>query len=360
MKETTNYIVTLFLVLLSYACNNEATKRQLSENYESHDLWVEETEVEVMRLEPTSFYSELMSNGKIRAVKDVNLRFPIIGIVEKLFYKDGDYVKRGDTIAILDRRELSLQYQSALLAYNKSIINLKDRLLDYGYTIDDTILLSREQKDNIYLSCGVCDAEINLKRALYNYNGAILTAPFSGLIANMQQKIFEHSNSVVCSLLDNSYYNVHFSLLELEFNQVAPNDKVSVTLLNNKREEYSGEIISINPSVNSYGQFDITARIKGNSHMVDGMNVKVSVKRETKDQYVVPKQAVVRRDGEDVVFLYANGRSLWRYVTITMSNSTHYAIVANKERNSKLQDGDYIIISGNENLSNNNSVKIKQ
>ena len=76
------------------------------------------------------------------------------------------------------------------------------------------------------------------------------------------------------------------------------------------------------------------------------------------DQLVVPKSAVVIRDNMEVLFRYVDGRSLWTYVNVLMSNTTHHVIEANKDRGADLNVGDMIITGGNLNLGDDAPVEI--
>ena len=79
--------------------------------------------------------------------------------------------------------------------------------------------------------------------------------------------------------------------------------------------------------------------------------------KEMTDNFVVPKNAVVIRDNENVIFRYGNGKAQWTYVNILMSNSESHAITANDERGSEIHEGDTVIISGNLNLADGSQVE---
>lgn len=89
------------------------------------------------------------------------------------------------------------------------------------------------------------------------------------------------------------------------------------------------------------------------------MNVRIIVENSLSNMLVVPKDAVVERDGYHVVFIYRNGRAVWTYVDIAYSNLTSYAIIGCKKKETEIHDGDIIITSGNLNLADNTDVKIK-
>ena len=56
-------------------------------------------------------YIETYGNIEIRTV---DLSFQVSGIIKNIFAEEGDYVKKGDLLAILDDRDYKLKYQKAL------------------------------------------------------------------------------------------------------------------------------------------------------------------------------------------------------------------------------------------------------
>jgi hypothetical protein len=83
------------------------------------------------------------------------------------------------------------------------------------------------------------------------------------------------------------------------------------------------------------------------------------VENSIPSQLVVPKSAVVIRDNMEVLFRYVEGRSLWTYVHVLMSNTTQHVVEPNKERGADLNVGDLIITAGNLNLGDDAPVVIE-
>ena len=61
----------------------------------------------------------------------------------------------------------------------------------------------------------------------------------------------------------------------------------------------------------------------------------------------------------EVLFKYVDGRSIWTYVNVIMSNSIQHVVVPDKEKGSELKEGDLIVISGNMNLGDNAPILIE-
>ena len=76
---------------------------------------------------------------------------------------------------------------------------------------------------------------------------------------------------------------------------------------------------------------------------------------------MVPKEAVVERDGYNVVFVYnrETHRAVWTYVDILYSNLTSFAITGCERKNTTVKEGDIVITSGNLNLADDTEVKVK-
>lgn len=83
------------------------------------------------------------------------------------------------------------------------------------------------------------------------------------------------------------------------------------------------------------------------------MNVRVSIRNPCLGKLIVPKQAVLQRQGKEVVFTYENGRALWNYLKTGDENSEYYTI------SEGLKPRIQVIISNNLNLGNNVEVEVE-
>lgn len=204
------------------------------------------------------------------------------------------------------------------------------------------------------------DAEQSYRRALYDYEGTRISAPFDGKVAAIKGRVYENAPSDnFCTVIDDSSFDVTFPLLESEIPSVRTGMEVKVSPFNDPEKTYKGRITAINPMVDEKGQIEITASVENtDGDMMDGMNVRVLVEEIIKGQQVVPKSAVVMRDNQEVLFVYqpADSTARWVYVDILMSNSDNHVVQVNKNRNAELALGDFIITSGNLNLAHESKV----
>ena len=119
----------------------------------------------------------------------------------------------------------------------------------------------------------------------------------------------------------------------------------------------------INPTIDERGLVAVKARVKNTSDtLMDGMNVRVVVENAVGQQFVVPKEAVVERDGYHVIFLYdpKTQRAVWTYVDIAYSNLASFAITGCEKKETELHEGEIVITSGNLNLADDTEVRVSE
>lgn len=331
---------------------NEGTKLQ----YEA-----EKNLVEVVTLKKQPFSRQLVSNGKLVAFKKATLYFPSQDVVTRIECCNGDRVRAGEVIAAQDLVGLQLDVETAELSLYKAELEFYDILAGQGYAAKDTLSVPKDLLRIFRSKSGYDAAELSLRKAKERLQSATIVAPFSGKVADISQKLHARSTAdPFCTLMDDSRMDVEFTVLESEYVFLSEGLPVQVIPYADPEHPAKGKIMSINPTVDRNGQVKVVASIPNNGHLIDGMNVKVIVSKEVSDQYVVPKNAVVIRDNLDVVFRYHNGKAVWTYVKVLMSNSEFSAIVPNTERNANFSEGDSVIVSGHLNLADGSEVSLKK
>ena len=317
--------------------------------------------VQVIALKKETFSKQIITNGKSYAYPKAELHFRTSGNIRKIFNTNGDYVQKGDTIAVLDREDLQLSLYSAQLEFEKSRLEYYDILAGQGFSPKDTLNISPEILSIAKMRSGFINAQNTLKRAYYDYESSILRAPFSGVIANLSLSENEQvSSDKFCTLMGNNLKNIKFNIMESEYAFISKNQSILISPFARPDISVKGVLKNINPSVNENGQIELCAVASESSVLLDGMNVKVSIEKDIPNQLVVPRSALVIRDGFDVLFTYTyeDGTAHWVYVNILDKNSEYAVVEANKDRGATLKEGDIVIISGNLNLADGSKVTI--
>jgi RND family efflux transporter MFP subunit len=353
-------IVALSLVTALVAgCKNKSAEGNEDTDLARQVYAARANPVEVMALTERDFHKQVISNGRLEAARRAVLAFSGGGVISRVAVENGQRVGQGQLLAALNTEDAALALERAQLAYAKAQLDLTDRLLDFDYMPDvDTASISDATMLIIYVRSGYLDARHALSEARLAHRRSTLTAPFAGKVADVRQRVWENASGEFCTVIDDSAFDVRFTVLETEVGFIAVGRPVKVYSFNDPAGVVEGRITAVNPTVDQHGQIAVTARISGNGKMIDGMNVRVMAEEIVPGQLVVPKSAVVQRDGLEVLFRYADGKSVWTYVHTTASNSTEYVVAPNTDRGADLNVGDVIITSGNLNLGGGTDVVI--
>lgn len=145
--------------------------------------------------------------------------------------------------------------------------------------------------------------------------------------------------------------NVTFPVIESEFAFLRKGMPVNIIPFINDSTIISGTITQINPQVDETGMISVKAEFRNNGQLIDGMNVRVIIRKPVPDRLVVPKEALAIRQGKDVIFVRQDSLAIWKYVTVEFENSNSISV---KEG---LEPGDLVIISGNVNLAHETTVR---
>ncbi len=354
-----NIIAFLSTLLLLFSCKEKAND---AEGEAARAIPVaEKNVVDTMTLRRVPFSREIVSNGTLEGARRAELAFPSGGTVAKVFVHNGSRVRAGSPIASLDTEALELALENARQSLERSRLDYLDRLVSYGYG-SDTTQIPTDLREAARSRSGYAAAELSVRTAEMNLRGAVLRAPFSGVVANLKVKPWEQVSGTVCLVIDDSMLDVRFTLLESELPGIFIDQTVAIAPFIDPDARYEGRIREINPFVDEKGQVSVVASLRGARGLVEGMNAKLYIRSEGTPQLVVPKSAVVMRDGYDVVFTLdtVQMKAQWLYVGIAGSNTTDHAITGCAKKRTEVHEGAVVIISGNLNLADGSAVEIRK
>jgi RND family efflux transporter MFP subunit len=187
----------------------------------------------------------------------------------------------------------------------------------------------------------------NYTLAKYNYDSAILYAPFAGLIANLNVKEYNQPGAEpFCTLVDNREVEVVFNILKSELPLVKLNDKVIISPFSQGEFKVNGRISELNPIVDKNGMIKVKAVLINQSNkLFEGMNVLVKIQRLLDKRLIIPKSALVLRNNKKVVFTLKNNRANWVYVQTGQENSDSYVVTEGlSPKNSVIYEGNINLV----------------
>jgi RND family efflux transporter MFP subunit len=358
MKNTGAYCIIISLwACLFLSCNRSVSEQPgQSEDDQLLSFSEDAREVEVIILHRGDFRRDIVSNGRLTALRKSDLEFRTRERIASIKVRNGDLVASGDIIASLDTFSLNNALLLSLDQYKRSVLEFRDLLLARGYSNTDTSMIPPAVVMAARVRSGLDKAIADLRMAEYNLEQAHLRAPFKGVVADL----FAHENEMsvpgkaFCSVIDNSRFIAYFPVLESEVSSLRKGQTVRIEPFMTSGDAYPGKITSINPVVDDNGMVKIGAVADNRKGaLFEGMNVKVTAGEVVAGQLVIPRQAVVLRSERKVVFTYSGGRAKWVYVTTGLENIESFTVTEG------LKEGDTVIVRGNFNLNHDSRVVIK-
>lgn len=355
-------LLLLLPVAMLVACGGNR-KNQSGESELTRAAYTPERNlVDTIVLRERTFHKEVVANGRLRALRKSELRFLSSGELAAIDVLNGTEVSAGQLIARLDPYASEQAVAQARLRVEQSYLELLDALIGFGHPAD-TAAAPKDILQTASVRSGYLSAKSSYELALRENQNLDLRAPFAGKIAGLTKKAYEQAGpgEIFCTLIDDSAFEVDFNLLESEIPFVRTGQAIRIAPFNQLDEYFTGRITQLNPMVDDKGQINVRARIANRGGaLLEGMNVKVVIEDALPRQWVVPKSAVVTRDNQQVLFRFGpEGKSMWTYVDILMSNSTSHVVAANRERGAELNLGDIIIVEGNLNLADGSTVEAR-
>ena len=153
MKVILKSLTVIVIVLAT--CKQKTTDRL--EEIARRSSHSEKVYVKTVKLEPSTFYHELISNGKIHALEKAVVPFRINGLINVLTIQNGQHVKAGDLLAEIEDFEYRTALKKATQNLEKADINFKDDLLS-NYFTTDTARLSEAKITISRIRSGLNDA----------------------------------------------------------------------------------------------------------------------------------------------------------------------------------------------------------
>jgi RND family efflux transporter MFP subunit len=306
------------------------------------------------------FVVQVFSSGTLTATRQTDIQVQVSGSLLELLALEGQGLKKGAALAMLDSTALMLDLEKAKLQLKEAIYNKDDQLVMQGGTWGVDTSVNAETFDNILLRSGLSNARHAIKRLKYELSQMTIRAPFDGIVADLEVKPFQQltGQTTICRLIDPESFVAAFQLLEKDAIDISIGQQVSVSPVARPGLQLRAQISRINPVVSSSGLVRIQAKISAQDIQAhadilwEGMKVNVVIEKRIPGQLVVPKSALVVRSGREVVFVYdeAAKRAKWKYVNHAYENESEVAITEG------LQPGELAITEGNLNLDHDTEV----
>lgn len=293
--------------------------------------------------------------GRVKASDEVNLSFKVSGRIDRIFVKEGDHVKRGQLVALLDPSDYEAQLR-ATEAEHAQITAESERII--GLYNDSAT--SANDYDKAVFGKQQIDAKLKNHQDQLAY--ARLYAPMDGFIQSKMMSAGEivSAGMPVLSLLGSGRTEVGISLSAAAYSQ---------------RESFSGYTCSfdiypdkvfqlvpvgISPKANANQLYTMRFALQddGKEMPTPGMNTMVTISMEQNDfnsELTMPTSGVLHANGRTSVFVFDTvSHTLHEYTVslVRLLNDGRCVVMSDD-----LHEGDLVVVSGIHHVRDGQEVK---
>ncbi|WP_075186503.1 efflux RND transporter periplasmic adaptor subunit [Teredinibacter haidensis] len=296
--------------------------------------------VEVIKVSASEIRHWDHFSGRISAVESVEVRPLVGGRIDQILFKDGQLVKRGQALFVIDPRpfEAAVKQAEATLSTAKAQARLTRQEHTRSQELLDNKLISQSIYDealtaNDVAKAAVLQAEGQLLNANLNLEYAHIVAPISGRVGRAELTAGNivgagPSAPLLTTIVAESQVYAEFrvdeqSYLDLLENAQAPSDMpVFINLSNNAQTVYEGHVHAFDNQLDA-ASGTIRARAVFNNTdgvLIPGMYANVRIGSAIKQQvYLVPERAIGTNQNRKFVYII-DEQNLAQYREVTLGD----------------------------------------
>ena len=297
----------------------------------------------------------IQTTGKIIAFKEQKIISENNGIIKNLSLRNNLKVSKGAKLLSFDTKLILLKIErtkesifSSRLNYESDLLSQEGLLKNKSKGVKDTVL--RKLRSNV----GLTNAELELKELQLVLENSIIRAPFTGKIANInvQDGQFIRAGDELFTIYTDDLLYMECKILESDISNIRTGQQVEIFPVASQ-QKCNGKIYEINPLVDNNGLVNVKVKVNEFQTLLPGMNATATILVPEQKSLIVPKSAVVIRNGKPVVFTMEDGLAKWNYVVLGRDNGKELEI------KDGLKLGQKVIVSNNLQLGHDSPVKEK-
>lgn len=356
--------VTLAAMLVS--CGGKQGKPNFGDN-----------EYAVRTVSTTSTELETSYPATIKGVQDVEIRPKVSGFITKLCVKEGQNVKKGQLLFVIDNVTYEAAVRQAKAAVNSAKAQLNTAKLTYDNSknlFDNNVIGSYELQSakNSYetAQAALAQAQASYTSAKQNLDFCYVTSPANGVVGMLPYKVgalvSASSQQPLTTVSDISTMQIYFSMTEKDLMSLAKTaggmqaaikeyPAVKLKLADNSIYGHEGHVAAVSGVIDpTTGSSQIRADFPNPEHILkSGGSGSIIVPHKDANAILVPQDAIVEVQNKHFAYILGAGNKVkYTEITIDPNNDGKNYIVT-----SGLKPGDKIAVSGVTALTDGQEIK---
>lgn len=303
----------------------------------------------------------IITSGQVRSVRESKLKSEVAGTIQRVAVRPGQSVRRGQPLVFLDSLPFSLALRQKQIDVDRTHLQFLD------FWIPDSIangLAGAEPHRKAFMTrTGYDAALVALEVAKLERARATIVAPFDGVVDRVDAVEGERisAGSPIATVVDMQHLRIEAAVLQHDIPFIKEGGLATVASAASPNVLGRGTVVAVLATVDSASRAGRAyVQLNGNGVLRPGMTVDVRLEaNRIPSQRLVPKAAVIERDGRPLVFVVKNGRAEWVYINRGRDNGVETQVLPDTLTNEiPVKAGDLVITRGHLTLSHQAPVRV--
>lgn len=283
--------------------------------------------------------------GQVTAINQVDIVPYISGYISQILKSGGNFVKKNDVILTIRQDEYISQLEAAQASVYSAVADYENAEIQYnrlkkaGSKAISQSEIDKARATYLMSKAALKKAYANFTQSQINYEYTYLTAPFDGILGNINASVGDFISPASTKIVRLVQYNpirVVFSVTDKEFLS-SKNQKITdVKLKVSDGSIYSGKgkikytANEINPTTNSiaiYAEFE-----NPNRELIPNAYVKVILENIYLNSILIAKDKIVFKQDGNYIYVVRKGILKLKKINILAQKGNDYIIKNNFEK----------------------------
>ena len=286
--------------------------------------------------------------ARLEAERRVEVRSRSTGLVQGIFFEEGDFVRSGQLMVRLEKNELSLRLRQSEAVFEEAQVNyLRSKDLQAKKMVSQT----EYEAAQLHYE----NSKIALEEAQLSLAYADIEAPLSGVVAlrTVEMGDLVGSNQSLFTIVDLDPLMLRIFIPERRMYQLRKGQEAKIGIEALPERDFRGAISMISPEVNPQnGTVKVTLEVAADGMLKPGMFATVRIITDSRPQaLVIPKKALILETEGDDVYTVVNDTVYRTAVELGFSEGDRVEVV------SGLEEGGLVVTVGHDGLKDGTRVR---
>ena len=366
----------LYISILTFMCLFFASPLHAQSKFKDKSKRASLVEIEKVKVVKVSEKTNAI--GRLVALDPIIVSSKINQEILKVHFKIGDDVKKNDLLFTLASKDIirnikqitaELKLEEKTLNLLKEQLSLRDSKAKNAKNLKERKIITQDNLDNVNISLlqnkqqiaqreyNIIKLKISLDENKENLTFAKILSPVDGNIITIQGQTgaLISKGKILASILANGLNEIETDLRSELASQIIIGSEVNII---NDKTNYKGKVRGI---VNSENIRTGTRKVritlneslpKSLSASGTRFSLEISIGKSL-PRLLIPKDALISRGNKQIVYCFEKGLAKQKLVKIGISVGNKIEILGG------LEEGQLVVVKGNENLRPNQPIKIK-